>query len=215
MSFLDKIPKGTLRGWTLVLNGQEVKDVESFQLSHPSFGTLEYGFRGYDRWAFREQNFGGSVNIPYSVGPNKEVLVGLVLENRDNMGGQVWCAPGGFSDGRETHAQTAAREFGEETGMSEISKPRHLPGLPVNFNRAFAVANPKLGQGVHNFTFHVPFDWLQPFEGASFMLKDEKLLEGFRKVSALRFIPINQATLMTADALALAAIDQLRVFLSL
>jgi len=209
-----EVPKD--KRWKVFINDKERDDVDFIQLSS-QFGVFTYGQRpeGYPAWVFTENNYGGSITIPFAKGPNKEVFVGLLSESRANMGGLAWCAPGGFSDSRETHKQTALREFREEVGMSGISDLTELPGQPINSNRAFFVANFKDGQGVHAYTFQIPFAYLQQDEGFFFKLKDEKLLEGFKKVSALRFISINQATLITADALALAAIAKLRVWFSL
>ena len=214
MSFLEKIKDRAMAGWKVVLNGQVVENVEHIEISNPNFWALEFGFKTYNRLALTEKNFGGSVVIPYSISSNN-LIVGLVYENRDNMGGWVWCGPGGFSDNNETHKQTAAREFREETGMMQASGLIDLPGLPVNSNRALFVASPELGQGVHNYTLRVPFGFLQLEDGNVFKLKDEKLLGDFKKASALRFMPINTAILRSGDALALAAILQLITYLRL
>jgi ADP-ribose pyrophosphatase YjhB (NUDIX family) len=213
MSFLDKIRDRAMAGWRVVLNGQVVENVEHIEISNPNFWALEFGFKTYNRLALTEKSFGGSVVVPYSTAPKNQVLVGLVYENRDNMGGWVWCGPGGFSDNNETHKQTAAREFREETGMMQASGLKDLPGLPVNSNRALFVASPELGQGVHNYTLRVPFDFLLPEDGNVFKLKDEKLLGDFKKANLLRFMPIDTAILRSGDALALSALAQLAVYL--
>ncbi|MDO8590550.1 MAG: NUDIX hydrolase, partial [bacterium] len=126
------IPADKKRGWAVSVNGEE-SDIKIFEISS-RFGTLTYGLRpeGYDGWAFREAGGGGDVTLPFSFTPDGELLIGLLLESRANMGDQpVWCVIGGFIDAGETHEMAQAREAVEEAGI-DARKAQILPGLPTN-----------------------------------------------------------------------------------
>lgn len=94
---MSQIPKDKVRGWSVLVDGEGVQ-AGKVEISS-KFGTLTYGLRpeGYDGWAFREQGGGGAVTVPYAHTPEGELLIGLLLEKRANMGDEpVWCAIGGF-----------------------------------------------------------------------------------------------------------------------
>lgn len=205
---MGQIPDDKGRGWTVLVDGEERK-VSNIEISS-KFGTLTYGLRpeGYDGWAFREQGGGGAVTVPYAHTPDGELLVGLLLEKRANMGDQpVWCAIGGFVDPGETHKQAQAREAGEESGLN-TAKAEELAGMATNANRAFFVADAKAGEGVHAYGLALPYGWLEE-DGESFRLKDAALLPGFKKVSDVRLFRWRDAIGRSPDALARSAISQL------
>lgn len=207
---MGQIPEGKGRGWTVLVDGEE-RRVGKVEITS-RFGTLTYGLRteGYDGWAFREQGGGGAVTVPFARTPGGELLVGLLLENRPNMGDQpVWCAIGGFVDPDETHAHAQARKAGVETGL-DTAKAEELGGMATNANRAFFVADANASEGVRAYSLEIPFDWLEPDGGDCFKLKDTApLLASFGKASGIRLFRWRNAIRRSPDALARAAIAQL------
>lgn len=148
------------------------------------------------------------MTVPYARTPEGELLVGLLLEKRANMGGEpVWCAIGGFVDPGESHDKAQAREANEETGL-DSAKAEELAGMNTNANRAFFVADANAGEGVHAYGLSLPFGWLE-MDGESYKLKDAALLSGFKKASDVRLFPWRKAIGRSPDALARSAIAQL------
>lgn len=202
-----QIPEGKGRGWTVFINGKE-QQVGKVEITS-KFGALTYGLRpeGYDGWVFREEGGGGAVTVPYARTPNGELLVGLLLEKRTNMGDEpVWCAIGGFIDQGESHDKAQSREAAEETGL-DTAKAKELPGMNTNANRAFFIADASAGEGVHAYGLLLPFDWLEA-DGESSKLKDAALL-GYKKAGDVRFFRWREAIGRSPDALARSAIAQL------
>lgn len=196
------------RGWRVFIDGKECK-VGIIEISS-KFGMLTYGLRpeGYDSWVFREQGGGGAVTVPYARTPEGELLVGLLLEKRANMGDQpVWCAIGGFINPGETHETAQKRETAEEGGL-DAAKAEELAGMATNANRAFFVADASAGEGVRAYGLSLPFSWLE-LDGESYKLKDAALLSSFRKASDVRLFPWREAIYKSPDAFARSAIAQL------
>jgi len=213
MKFLMDRIKGNQRGWTVLIDGKKwlggIIEISS------KFGVLTYGLRpeGYDGWVFREAGGGGAVTIPYAFSPDRELLIGLLCENRANMGDEpVWCVMGGFvNPGGETHKEAQIRESSEESGI-DVVRANGLPGVHTNSNRAFYVADVKAGEGVQGYGLELPFDWLEKEEGnETWKFKDVAQLVDFKKTINVRFFPWRKAVEMTADALARSAIAQLLV----
>ena len=150
-TLIKPIPAGKNRGWQVLLNGKEVKDVQSVQIKS-KYGLLSYGLTpgGYDGWSFHEAGGGGSVTVPYLYTGDKQLFIGLYEEERPNQGGRVLNVPRGFIDPGETHFQCAARELTEEFGsiMDVAKRVFKLPGLPTNPNSAFFETWGS-GEGVH------------------------------------------------------------------
>lgn len=207
---MGQIPEDKGRGWTVLVDDEERK-VGSIEIKS-KFGTLTYGLRpeGYDGWAFREQGGGGVVTVPYSRTPDGELLVGLLLEKRANMGDQpVWCAIGGFVDPGETHGQAQAREASEESRL-DTTKAEELAGMSTNANRAFFIADANAGEGVRAYGLSLPFDWLEA-DSEGYRLKDAALLASFKKACDVRLFLWRDAIGRSPDALARSAIAQLLV----
>ncbi len=210
---MGPIPREKKRGWRLAIDG---KEVESSMLELSSkFGTLLYGLRpeGYDAWVFAETAGGGAVTIPYAFTDGKELLVGLLPEKRANMGGERLCLVGGFVDPGEKHRDAAVREASQEAGITFTSA--ELPGLPLNANRAFFVADPDAGEGLHCYAVHVHFAMLTHVEGRDWRIDSEYAdAEALGKAKHVVFMPWHQAVQRTADAIAVAAIARLMAALS-
>lgn len=205
---IRRIPEDKERDWTVFIDGEERK-VGLVEI-RSKFGTLAYGLRpeGYDGWAFREQGGGGAVTVPYVRTPDGELLVGLLLEKRTNMGDEpVWCVIGGFVDPGESHDTTQAREVAKESGL-DAAKAEKLAGMNTNANRAFFVADANAGEGVHAYGLPLSFNWLE-LDGDSYKLKDAALLAGFKKAGDVRLFPWRKAIERSPDALARSAIAQL------
>lgn len=205
-----EVPKD--KRWTVVVDNMELDDISTIEL-RAKFGVLTYGQRpeGYPSWVFAQQGGGGVITLPYVIPVEGELLVGLIKEKRANMGEEpVWCVVGGFIKPSETHREAQARELAEEAGFLEVLQSKEMPGLPINANRAFFVADPLKGEGDHAYCLRVSEGDLEA-DGDSFKLKDALLFPDFKKVNDLRFFPWRKAVLMTADGLALAALARLKV----
>lgn len=165
------------RGWQLVLNGEEVKEVKSLVLSHPKFGVLSYGLTpaGYDDWGFDEVGGGGSVTIPFIRGGEEEdIFIGLLREERWTQGGYAWNVPRGFLNPEEQHFETAIREAQEEVGFTRLaSRLFLLPGHPGNPNSAFFITG--RDRGVHYFAFEV---YHAEVQGLNLVNPEEEILYG-------------------------------------
>lgn len=206
---LNPIPEGAKRGWAVTIDGKPV-EVGKIEIA-AKFGTLSYGLRpeGYDSWAFRETGGGGAVTLPYTRDGKWDLLIGLLKENRPNMGDKpVWCAIGGFVKPNETHVDAQKREGTEESGIN-TAKAEELPGPHTNANRAFFVADAAT-EGVKAYGLHIPFAWLEEAEGPDcFKLKEGTNILDAKKAANVRFFPWRDAVHLTADALARSAIAQM------
>lgn len=111
---------------------------------------------GYDQWAIREPNGGGSVTVPYVV-IDGELYVGAISQFRRFTGRKITEVSRGFSLPDETHDETSSRELGEETGAHESLSSRRYPldGKNVNPNSTFFIANPNKGEGVKFFALQM------------------------------------------------------------
>jgi len=211
---MKKIPKEVPQDkrWKVDDSYDERRNVDFLQLLSQC-GLLIYGQRpeGYPSWVFAEQGGGGVIILPYVIPVSGEILVGLIKEKRANMGEEpAWCGIGGFLNPNETHREAQVREFVEETGFLEAVQSEELPGLPINADRAFYVADPQKGEGVHAYCIRI-LDGELEANGDCFKLRDSVLRPGFEKVNEVRFFPWRKAVQITADGLALAALAKLKV----
>jgi len=206
---MNPIPADKKRGWTVLVDGEEVQVGKVELLS--KFGTLTYGLRpeGYDAWVFAEAGSGGVVIVPYCFHHEDGLLVGLLRETRANMGTEpVFCAAGGFVEKNEAHHEAQAREMDEETGM-DSSKAHQLPGAAINSNRAFFVADAKKGEGARAYAFELSEDALEALPDGGFKLRDPDSLPNLNKGKDVVFFYWKDAIEVTPCAMARSAIAQL------
>lgn len=204
---IGSIPADKKTGWTVLIDGQP-QQVEKIEISS-KFGTFTYGLlsAGYDAWLFYEPGGGGAVTVPYAFNEAGELFIGLLPENRKNMGGVFPCVIGGFLDPGETHSQAQSREADEEAGL--VIKAKQLPGLPTNSNRAFFVTDVAAGEGVTAYGIKIPFEFLEPNGSGGWRLKKDENLPNYTKSASVEFLPWKEAILSTPDTLARSAIAQL------
>ncbi len=134
-----------------------LENLTEVEIYNPRFGVLRYGMTqgGYDGWAFHEVGGGGTVILPCAM-VKGQPYVGVVLEKRHNMGGEVWNCPRGFLDSAtENPFDAARRELAEEVFTEERLDPTRcdvfaLPGEPGNCNSAF-FETPSRGEGMRYF----------------------------------------------------------------
>lgn len=159
---LKPIPDPSKTGWkTEIVNpdGSSTPLGASLLRSHQTqLGVdVTYG-QGpkFDQWVIKERNGGGSVIIPY-LWIDGELYVGANRQERNLTGGLVTEVPRGFSLPKETHEETAEREFQEETGVVKplAERVEALKGRPINPNSAFFQANPRKGEGVKLFGINI------------------------------------------------------------
>jgi 8-oxo-dGTP pyrophosphatase MutT (NUDIX family) len=204
--FEMKSAKGNEGGWRVIVDGEE-KPCGHLALVHDKYGKIEWGQRpeGFAGWVFHEPGGGGSVTIPFAKNPEGEIFLGLIRENRANMGGPNWCVVGGYIDPGETHQTTAERETQEEAGL--VSSPMALPGLPGCINRATWVADPSKDEGVHAYGIEIPWALLERAEDEGHRMVAGTL--NHTKEAEMRFFPWKDAIQRSPNMLARGAIAQL------
>lgn len=169
-------------------------------------GTRPEGWQGV---LYRELGGGGNVTIPWARLPDGKVLVGMILENRSNMGNEkVWCAMGGMIDPGETRKEAQAREDMEEGGL-DTQDAQLLPGLGVVQDRLFYVARLEAGEGLHCYEKQYHFNQLEDLGDGTWRAKPG--LVNHKKESQVLFLPIGEAAVKTADSVMLSAILKLAV----
>lgn len=198
------------RRWGVFVNGVALEDVDIVEIKHPKYGAIAYGQRPEDYPGLAFTPPGGVIILPYVIPVDGEFLVGLIKEDRPNMGEKpVWCGIGGYCNPGEMYHEAAIREFIEETGFNGEIQLEELLGLPMNSDRSLYVADPQKGEGVHTYCVRI-LDGELEADKDYFKFKDSVLFPDFKKVNEVRFFPWRKAVLLTADALALAALARLK-----
>lgn len=155
--------------WQVFVNGEPVEGpVGSVELVNPNFGRVRYTKDAKGAWGvptFLENGGGGAVTLPVMQDSKTGSWhVGLVLEERPNMGGMVWNVPRGFIKQGESHKEGAAREAEEETGVKREALISRLFTLAtgVNPNSAFFDTSQSPDDGVAFFAFPMEQTELEP-----------------------------------------------------
>lgn len=189
--------------WNISLNGGESsplgKEINLVQISS-DFGVLTIGRRpeGYPGWSFREIGGGGSVTIPFAVSPEGELLVGLALEDRQNLGGPTWCAIGGFVQPGQSHAEAQKQKLCEKAHVCG-KESFALDGLPFISNRLFFVGDAKKDEGVHGFALEISYDDLElDREKGNWSIKPGAIT-GYKKPENVRLFKYEEAVAITPD----------------
>jgi ADP-ribose pyrophosphatase YjhB (NUDIX family) len=193
----------TERVWKVYADGVEIKP--QLLVVKSKYGEFTLGVRseGYHGILYQEPSGGGAVTIPYCVLPNDRLVVGLVFEDRANLGNTPTpCALGGFLEAGESHDKTQARESAEEGGI-DTQGASPLPGCPVIQDRAWYVADIKGGEGVRLYGLKIPYSDLEVHDAFknTYCLRPEKLADT-RLAGALVFLPFREAVLQTPDTVA-------------
>ncbi len=217
-SLIQAIPEGMARGWALLVNGEVVPSVSLMQLVHEKFGTLTYGKSpggNYDQWGFHEVGGGGSVIVPF-VRSRKfycDLMVGVVQQKRpfQNNSQPVLNLPRGFMDPKETHLESAVREYREEVRVESVARVVLLEGEPANPNSTFLETWGE-GEGIRFYAIELMDDEVvmhpesQVFSISGELVKPvSKSAEGIMKSE---FIPWYEA-LRLGDMMTLAGVSRL------
>ena len=192
---------GPSKHWTVTVDGKIVTP-RHIEISS-RWGTLAWGAKletGREKrcegWSFAEAGGGGAVTIPYVL-HNGTTLVGMILEDRPNLGSKAaWCAIGGFIDPGESHREAQAREAAEEAGV-DTEKARELAGLPATQDRLYYVSDIEKGEGLHTYALEMSMDALEA-DGDHWRLK-EGAGAGFKAPALVGFFPWRTTVQMSPD----------------
>lgn len=185
--------------WTLKINGEIIEGVKFLELYNPNFGEITYGKhpRGYDCWFFHENGGGGEITILYFKDSDGLLYISLLKENRVNMGGENYCAIGGFFDPTDANKHSAVhRETEEETGLT--FQLEELPGLLVNTNRAVFITNAKENDGLICYCAEISTQEVEKDPLDNNLYKFKSHLEN-PKSANIKFVPWNLLQEYTSD----------------
>lgn len=210
------------RNWEVWVNGALVETVTEVVLRNEERGiTVRYGKRAENYDGIQIFDPGGPVTIPYVMGPDGKILVGLVREYRSGLGGFVENVPRGMLDKGETHDQAAVREMQEETGYKAIGRRVVMLIGGLNANSAYIDTSRTVDDGAA--VYAVP---LRRSELEQVVDNDGNIYYVFPKhvrdqaegdsagerILGSRFIPLEEA-LKSRDMFTSAAVGQLWVAL--
>lgn len=174
------------------------------------FGVLAVGRRpdgGYPGWAYAEEGGGGSLTIPFAFTPAGEILLGLALEERQNLGGATWCGIGGFAKPGQSHAGAQKQTMCQKTYIcSEEAFP--LEGEPGTSNRQFFVVDIKNGKGLHWFALEIPYEDLEYDKNEDNWSIKAGALTGYKKPENVRLFRFEKAV-QTPDVFFMSAAARL------
>ena len=202
----DKDPKFTVEITKDILGDGRI----SMVVMKSPFGTLSYGWRpegnGFDGWIWEETGGGGAITLPYFY-LGRQLFVGLIKENRLNMGGEALCILGGFIDLGESHKKAQAREAKEEADLETI-KAKKIPGLPMNSNRLYFAADPNKDEGLHAYANEMSDEMMERNKDGWIIFRSE-FLSLHPKAKNMVFMPWQKAIKESADVMAVATIGRL------
>jgi ADP-ribose pyrophosphatase YjhB (NUDIX family) len=187
---------GDKRGWTVKIDGAEIKPNIVEIESH--FGKFVLGMTasGYHGWTFHEPNGGGSIIVPFVFLQGK-LFIGVIYQKRphQNIKDETRNVPRGFSLPDEKHSSTAKREFEEETGYMP-PRIHHLDGEGGNPNNAFFETwGP--GEGIKTWAVEFSPEELdltstRPTINPNLVKRDKETLEGVLKVKFFTYDEITK-----------------------
>lgn len=140
-SLLEPINPDQKRDWAVKINGEIVTNVQSLEIQNPNFGTLYYGKHpnGHDRILFEESKGCGAIITLYTFF-KKKLYLSMLMENRLNMGGDAYCAIGGYlNNSNPDIARIMCKK------LNFIPQIEQLPGYNVNPNRSLYITSENTG----------------------------------------------------------------------
>ena len=215
MSEIKPIPEKLKRSWRVKIEGKP-PNVCRITLTS-KYGKLVYGLRQgqkgaqFDSWIFFENNGGGPIAIFYAYTPDKDLLIGLVLEERPNISEKkVLCSTGGFVDPEKSVEEQLEVEAREETGIR--ASWRELEGQVMASNRSFFGVDLEKREGHRTFAAEVPYEHLERTDDAWVYGKKHLVSD---PESQTIFLPWREAIRNTPDGFARAGIAMLLADLDL
>jgi 8-oxo-dGTP pyrophosphatase MutT (NUDIX family) len=210
MFAITSIPADANRGWKVLVDGAEVQ-AGTVEIVSGRYGRITYGWRpeGFDSWVYTMQR--NAVTLPYSVveiDSKPELVVGLLTEDRPNMGGKVLCVIGGFTDPGETIEEARRREADEEAGL--VGKAKQIGDTMVTDRLFWNASTQDIGGNVP-FAQRISPKALVQTEPHEWRVKQgEAAFQDFKKALLLRFYRWNDAVDRSNDGIALAALARLK-----
>lgn len=208
---MEDIPADHVRGWKVFVDGTEIPAPKKVELVSDKWGKVTYGFRpeGFDSWTYKMR--ANAVTLPYCIKRGlvgRKLVVGLLVENRPNMGGDALCVIGGFTDPNESLQEAQRREASEEGGLT--GRPVPIGNLMVT-DRLFWDASEAVYGGNHVFAQEIPPNELGQIGPRAWRVKaDASTFKDFKKAQQLVFLTWEDAVQRTQDGIALAALARLR-----
>jgi hypothetical protein len=135
-TILRPLKEDDQRDWIVTINGKRIL-VNILEIYNPNFGKITYGKhpRGYDGWFFAENQGGGAIIVIYFF-HNGKLFVSMLLENRANMSGEVFCGIGGYLEENSDHPKIDMGKIVlKKTDVSELDIKK-FSGKPINTNRS-------------------------------------------------------------------------------
>lgn len=199
------IPEGADNKWEIYVDGVLVP-VRHIVMRSP-FGVLRFGLRVPDDFVgpVYEEDKGGVTSLECTL-PDGKILVGLIKENRANMGREPsFCILGGVAHMEENKTACILQiEKSKEKVGIDSSGAEKYPGLPTNWNRLLHVCKPSDREsGTRYYRLEIPPEAIEPAEDGFFQLVPEFSVG--KKSHLVRFVPIEQVPYITGDIFAWAA----------
>ncbi|MEO6513723.1 MAG: hypothetical protein ABIR37_03475 [Candidatus Saccharimonadales bacterium] len=192
--------------WELRVNGEKVENVSKAEFVNERLGirsVLAKGEAGYPTNQITE--LGGSVTIPYMKRGDGKLYIGVVVEERPNMGGVVSNVPRGmFNHKHETGTENAVQEMAEETGLTYNNLDSRMVELAtgVNANSAFLNTSQSAKQGANFYGLELKSSELELVmddEGHDYYVFPKHIREQAKgdatgeRILSSKFIPLEEA----------------------